>query len=94
MCPPRRRRGVDERGAEIVQGYRTRQCSGEVRDGGVTTRGQVLFIEGDVLSDDGFAKTGKPYEEARFPVLVAGANVDAGFTARSEFPLFLECLVL
>ena len=54
----------------------------------------MLFVEGDVLSDDGFAKTGKPYEETRFPVLVGSANVDAGFTARSEFPLFLECLVL
>ena len=54
----------------------------------------MLFVEGDVLSDDGFAKTWKPYEEPRFPVLVASANVDAGFAARSEFPLFVECLVL
>ena len=54
----------------------------------------MLLVERDVLSDDGFAKTWKPYEEPRFPVLVTSAYVDTWFAAWSEFPLFLEGLIL
>ena len=54
-APPSRRRGVNECEAKIMQRYRTRQSSREVGDSRVTTRGQVLLVEGDMLGDDGFA---------------------------------------
>ena len=77
-----------------MKGERTWKGSSKIRDSRVATRREESFVESDMFGDDGLAALWEPDEETGLAVLVASADVDAGFTAGGELALFLKGLVM